>query len=121
MRRYAAKDRVEILAEHLKEQFIPHPALDSREVASHQEQIERRIQEFLSTPVPPLLGDYYVSLAETTVVSFLESRSFFVAVEDTTLDLPPIRAGVSHANCSSPCLYSVFTDDISTLAGQLQD
>ncbi|GBP89928.1 RNA-directed DNA polymerase from mobile element jockey [Eumeta japonica] len=287
-RRYAAKERAEILAEHLEEQFTPHTPSDTPEAASHHVQVERRVEEFLMAPVPPLPGDYFVSPAETgkmisrlpkrkapgpdgiptaairqlprramvamtrlfngilrtghfpknwkmgrviaipkagkdprlatsqrpitllshiaklferialrrllrhliprqeqfgfrsghsttlqlarvlhhmaaehnrgrrtvgvfldiekafdrvwhpglvfkllntqippalvrTVASFLEGRSFFVAVEDSTSDPRPIHAGVPQGSCLSPCLYGVYTDDIPTLAGQLQD
>ncbi|GBP14564.1 RNA-directed DNA polymerase from mobile element jockey [Eumeta japonica] len=65
MRRYAVKDRAEILAEHSEEQFTPHPASDSREATSHQEGVERYVREFLSAPVPSLPGNYYVSPVET--------------------------------------------------------
>ncbi|GBP15325.1 Probable RNA-directed DNA polymerase from transposon X-element [Eumeta japonica] len=65
MRRYATKDRAEILAEHLEKQFIPHPSSYSLAATSHQEEVERRLREFLSAPVPPLPGDYYVFPAET--------------------------------------------------------
>ncbi|GBP59857.1 RNA-directed DNA polymerase from mobile element jockey [Eumeta japonica] len=51
----------------------------------------------------------------------MEGRSFFVAVEDTTSDPRLIHAGVPQGSCLSPCLYGVYTDDIPTLAGQLQD
>ncbi|GBP77005.1 RNA-directed DNA polymerase from mobile element jockey [Eumeta japonica] len=64
MRRYAAKDRAEILADHLEEQFTLHPELDSHTATSHQEEVERRVREFLSTLVPPLPGNYYVSPME---------------------------------------------------------
>ncbi|GBP09161.1 hypothetical protein EVAR_4036_1 [Eumeta japonica] len=69
MRHYATQNRAEILAEYLEEQFTPHPTSDLRE-ASHQTQVERRIQEFLSAPVPPLPGDYYISPAETAKAIF---------------------------------------------------
>ncbi|GBP47638.1 RNA-directed DNA polymerase from mobile element jockey [Eumeta japonica] len=287
-RRYAARERAEILAEHLEEQFTPHTPSDTPEAASHHVQVERRVEEFRMAPVPPLPGDYFVSPAETgkmisrlpkrkapgpdgiptaairqlprramvamtrlfngilrtghfpknwkmgrviaipkagkdprlatsqrpitllshiaklferialrrllrhltprqeqfgfrsghsttlqlarvlhhmaaehnrgrrtvgvfldiekafdrvwhpglvfkllntqippalirTVASFLEGRSFFVAVEDATSDPRPIHAGVPQGSCLSPCLYGVYTDDIPTLAGQLQD
>ncbi|GBP20759.1 hypothetical protein EVAR_14485_1 [Eumeta japonica] len=38
MRRYAAKDRVEILAEHLEEQFTLHPASDSHSIVRHHKE-----------------------------------------------------------------------------------
>ncbi|GBP24039.1 RNA-directed DNA polymerase from mobile element jockey [Eumeta japonica] len=69
--------------------------------------------KLLNTQIPPALV--------RTVASFLEGRSFFVAVEDATSDPRPIHAGVPQGSCLSPCLYGVYTDDIPTLAGQLQD
>ncbi|GBP31516.1 RNA-directed DNA polymerase from mobile element jockey [Eumeta japonica] len=56
-----------------------------------------------------------------TVASFLKDRNFYVNVEDTTSDSHPISAGVSQGSCLSPCLYAVYTNDIPTLADQLQD
>ncbi|GBP27932.1 RNA-directed DNA polymerase from mobile element jockey [Eumeta japonica] len=56
-----------------------------------------------------------------TVASFVEGRSFFVAVEDGTSDPRPIHAGVPQGSCLSPCLYGVYTIDIPTLADQLKD
>ncbi|GBP61146.1 RNA-directed DNA polymerase from mobile element jockey [Eumeta japonica] len=56
-----------------------------------------------------------------TVVSFLGGARFFVAVEDVTSDPRPICAGVLQGIFLSPCLYAVFTDDISTHPDQLQD
>ncbi|GBP33593.1 hypothetical protein EVAR_32091_1 [Eumeta japonica] len=64
MRRYAAKDRAEILAEHLEEQFTLHPASDSHSIVRHHEEVEHRVREFLSAPIPSLPGDY-VSPTET--------------------------------------------------------
>ncbi|GBP76966.1 hypothetical protein EVAR_63313_1 [Eumeta japonica] len=49
MRRYAVKDRMEVLAEYLEEQFTLHPASDLCESASNHEQVERCVQEFLSS------------------------------------------------------------------------
>ncbi|GBP14224.1 hypothetical protein EVAR_7650_1 [Eumeta japonica] len=62
--------QTEILAEHLKEQFTPHPTSDSLETASHPVRVERHVQAFLGAPVPPLSGDYFVSLAETVKTFF---------------------------------------------------
>ncbi|GBP22862.1 RNA-directed DNA polymerase from mobile element jockey [Eumeta japonica] len=55
-----------------------------------------------------------------TVASFLKDRDFYVTVEDATSDPRPIRAGVPQGSCLSPCLYTVYTDDIPTLTDQLQ-
>ncbi|GBP28750.1 RNA-directed DNA polymerase from mobile element jockey [Eumeta japonica] len=74
MRRYAAKDRAEILAEHLEEQFTLHPASDSHSIVRHHEEIEHRVREFLSAPIPSLLGDYYVSPTETRSIFRLPKR-----------------------------------------------
>ncbi|GBP88903.1 RNA-directed DNA polymerase from mobile element jockey [Eumeta japonica] len=220
--RFAAKDRVKILAEHLEEQFTPHTPSDTPEAAPHHVQVERLVEEFLMAPVPPLpeledgpchchtesrqgprlatsqrpitLLSHIAKLFERialrrllrhltprqeqfgfrsghsttlqlarvlhhmaaehnrvvvpsvfldiegvrpsvapglvfkllntqippalvrTVASFLEGRSFFVAVEDATSDPRPIHAGVPQGSCLSPCLYGVYTDDIPTLA-----
>ncbi|GBP81820.1 RNA-directed DNA polymerase from mobile element jockey [Eumeta japonica] len=65
MCRYAKKDRVKILAEHLEEQFTLHPASESHVATSHREEMENRVREFLLAPVLPLPGNYYVFLAET--------------------------------------------------------
>ncbi|GBP87700.1 Probable RNA-directed DNA polymerase from transposon BS [Eumeta japonica] len=62
--RYAAKDLAEILVEHLEEQFTPHPPSCTPETASHHAQVKRQVQEFLTAPVPPLPGNYFVSPAE---------------------------------------------------------
>ncbi|GBP30173.1 RNA-directed DNA polymerase from mobile element jockey [Eumeta japonica] len=69
--------------------------------------------KLLNTQIPPALV--------RTVASFLEGRSFFVAVEDATSDPRSIHTGVPQGSCLSPCLYGVYTDDIPTLASQLQD
>ncbi|GBP16319.1 Probable RNA-directed DNA polymerase from transposon X-element [Eumeta japonica] len=64
-RRYATKDWVEILAEHLEEQFTSHLASNSHTIIAHHEEMELRVREFLSAPIPQLPVDYYVSPAET--------------------------------------------------------
>ncbi|GBP89418.1 RNA-directed DNA polymerase from mobile element jockey [Eumeta japonica] len=61
------------------------------------------------------------SVLVQTVASFLKYRSFFVAVKDATSDPRPVHAEVSQSSCLSPCLYAIYTDDIPTLAVQLQD
>ncbi|GBP41085.1 RNA-directed DNA polymerase from mobile element jockey [Eumeta japonica] len=48
-------------------------------------------------------------------------RNFYVTVEGVTLGPRPISVGVSQGSCLSPYLYAVFTDNIPTLADQLQD
>ncbi|GBP68760.1 Voltage-dependent L-type calcium channel subunit beta-2 [Eumeta japonica] len=55
-----------------------------------------------------------------TVASFIVGRSFIVMVEDAILDPLPICAGVPQDNYLSRYLYASFTDDIPTLADQLQ-
>ncbi|GBP94618.1 RNA-directed DNA polymerase from mobile element jockey [Eumeta japonica] len=70
MRRYAAKDRAEILAEHLEKQFTLHPASDSHSIVRHHEEVEHRVRKFLSAPIPSLPGDYYVSPTETARAIF---------------------------------------------------
>ncbi|GBP10877.1 Probable RNA-directed DNA polymerase from transposon X-element [Eumeta japonica] len=70
VRRYAAKDRAEILAEHLKEQFILHPAPDLHSIVRHHAEVKHRVREFLSAPIPPLPGDYYVFPTETAWTIF---------------------------------------------------
>ncbi|GBP67644.1 RNA-directed DNA polymerase from mobile element jockey [Eumeta japonica] len=70
MRGYATKDRAEILAEHLEEQFTLHPASDSHSIVKHHEEVEHRVREFLSAPIPSLPGDYYVSPTETAGAIF---------------------------------------------------
>ncbi|GBP22132.1 RNA-directed DNA polymerase from mobile element jockey [Eumeta japonica] len=70
-------------------------------------------------------GSLYRLLANTqilpalvrTVALFLERRSFFIAVEDATLDPRPIRTGVPQGRFLSLCLYAV----VPILAGQLQN
>ncbi|GBP49624.1 RNA-directed DNA polymerase from mobile element jockey [Eumeta japonica] len=54
------------------------------------------------------------------VASFLEGCNFYVTVEDVTSDPRPISAKVPQGSCLSPFLYAVCTDDIPTLADQLQ-
>ncbi|GBP53055.1 RNA-directed DNA polymerase from mobile element jockey [Eumeta japonica] len=67
----------------------------------------------MNTQIPPALM--------RAVASFLEGCSFFVAIEDATLDPRPIPAEGPQGSCLSPCLYALYTDDILTIAGQLQD
>ncbi|GBP74243.1 RNA-directed DNA polymerase from mobile element jockey [Eumeta japonica] len=71
------------------------------------------LRELVNTQIPPALV--------RTVASFLKGRSFYVTVEDATLDPRPICAGIPQGSCLSPGFNAVFTDDIPTLAGQLQD
>ncbi|GBP69446.1 RNA-directed DNA polymerase from mobile element jockey [Eumeta japonica] len=62
---HSCPNQPEILAEHLEEQFTPHQLSGTPEAASHYAQEERQVQEFLTAPMPPLPGDYFVSPAET--------------------------------------------------------
>ncbi|GBP53745.1 RNA-directed DNA polymerase from mobile element jockey [Eumeta japonica] len=71
------------------------------------------LYKLMNTQIPPALI--------RSVASFLEGRSFFVAVEDATSDPQPIHTGVRQDSCLLPCLYALYTDEIFTLAGQLQD
>ncbi|GBP33313.1 RNA-directed DNA polymerase from mobile element jockey [Eumeta japonica] len=54
------------------------------------------------------------------VANFLQRRSFCVAVDDVLSAPRPIEAGVPQG-CLSPELYAVYTDDIPTLHGHLED
>ncbi|GBP24133.1 hypothetical protein EVAR_27358_1 [Eumeta japonica] len=60
-----ASHRRQILRSGALHSSLPTPGRDSREATSHQEEIERRVREFLLALMPPLPGDYYVSPAET--------------------------------------------------------
>ncbi|GBP76203.1 RNA-directed DNA polymerase from mobile element jockey [Eumeta japonica] len=68
------------------------------------------------------LIDTSLSPALTKVVAnFLQRRSFCVAVDDVLSAPRPIEAGVPQGSCLSPELYAVYTDDIPTLHGHLED
>ncbi|CAG5055373.1 unnamed protein product [Parnassius apollo] len=59
---YDAKGRADILVEHFEEQFMPNPA--SAEFMELHARKESRVQEFLSSPAPPLAGEWFISPAE---------------------------------------------------------
>ncbi|GBP16289.1 RNA-directed DNA polymerase from mobile element jockey [Eumeta japonica] len=67
----------------------------------------------VNTKIPPVLM--------LTVASFLEGRSFLVVVKGVTSDPCPFHAEVTKGSCLSRCLCATFTDDIPSLAGQLQN
>ncbi|GBP31070.1 RNA-directed DNA polymerase from mobile element jockey [Eumeta japonica] len=71
------------------------------------------IYKLMDTSLPPALT--------RVVANFLQRRSFCVAVDDVLSAPRPIRAGVSQGSCLSPELYAVYTDDIPTLHGNLED
>ncbi|GBP54298.1 RNA-directed DNA polymerase from mobile element jockey [Eumeta japonica] len=71
------------------------------------------IYKLMDTSLPPALT--------RVVANFLQRRSFCVAVDDVLSALRPIRAGVPQGSCLSPELYAVYTDDIPTLHGHLED
>ncbi|GBP58158.1 RNA-directed DNA polymerase from mobile element jockey [Eumeta japonica] len=61
-------------------------------------------------------GDTSLPPALTRVVtSFLQRRSFCVAIDDVLSASRPIRAGVPQSICLSPKLYALYTDDIPLL------
>ncbi|GBP51942.1 RNA-directed DNA polymerase from mobile element jockey [Eumeta japonica] len=71
------------------------------------------IHKLLDTSLPPALT--------RVITSFLQRRSFCVAVDDVLSAPRPIRAGVSQGSSLSPELYALYTDDIPTLRGHLKD
>ncbi|GBP21510.1 RNA-directed DNA polymerase from mobile element jockey [Eumeta japonica] len=71
------------------------------------------IYKLMDTSLPPALI--------RVVANFLQRRSFCVAVDDVLSAPRPIRAGVPQGSCLSPELYAVYTDDIPTLHGHLED
>ncbi|GBP18014.1 RNA-directed DNA polymerase from mobile element jockey [Eumeta japonica] len=73
----------------------------------------RLLFKLIDNQIPPALV--------RIVGSFLKDRDFYITVEDTTSDPHLISAGVPEGSCLSPCLYAVCTNDIPTLADQLQD
>ncbi|KAA5549930.1 reverse transcriptase family protein, partial [Pseudomonas aeruginosa] len=52
--------------------------------------------------------------------SYLEGRTFFVAVEGARSSVRPITAGVPQGSVLSPILYALYTNDIPTLEGHLR-
>ncbi|GBP72157.1 hypothetical protein EVAR_49748_1 [Eumeta japonica] len=54
VRRYDAKTRVEVIAEHLAEQFTPNPPATSPNLQEHHAQVRYRVEEFMATAPPPL-------------------------------------------------------------------
>ncbi|GBP93605.1 RNA-directed DNA polymerase from mobile element jockey [Eumeta japonica] len=71
------------------------------------------IHKLMDTPLPPAFI--------RVVVSFLQRRSFCVAV-DVVLSAPrPIRAEISRGSYLSPELYVLYTDDIPTLRDHLEN
>ncbi|GBP57009.1 tRNA (guanine-N(7)-)-methyltransferase [Eumeta japonica] len=72
-----------------------------------------RGKDLLDTPLPPALIK--------VIAGFLQRRSFCVAVYDVLSASRPIRAGVPQGSCLSLELYAVYTNDIPTLRGHLED
>ncbi|KAA5588664.1 reverse transcriptase family protein, partial [Pseudomonas aeruginosa] len=52
--------------------------------------------------------------------SYLEGRSFLVAVEGAKSSVRPVTAGVPQGSVLAPVLYALYTNDIPTLEGNLQ-
>ncbi|TLM35262.1 reverse transcriptase family protein, partial [Acinetobacter baumannii] len=52
--------------------------------------------------------------------SYLEGRSFLVAVEGAKSSVRPVTAGVPQGSVLAPFLYALYTNDIPTLEGNLQ-
>ncbi|GBP30483.1 RNA-directed DNA polymerase from mobile element jockey [Eumeta japonica] len=71
------------------------------------------IHKLLDNPLPPVLI--------IVVAGFLQRRSFGVAVDNVLSAPRSIRAGVPQGSCLSPELYALYTDDILTLRGHLED
>ncbi|GBP92478.1 RNA-directed DNA polymerase from mobile element jockey [Eumeta japonica] len=71
------------------------------------------IYKLIDTSLPPALTK--------VVANFLQRRSFCVAVDGVLSAPRPIEAGVPQGSCLSPELYAVYTDDIPTLHGHLED
>ncbi|GBP26368.1 RNA-directed DNA polymerase from mobile element jockey [Eumeta japonica] len=69
-RRYPKRDRAEIIADHLEERFVSPLISNSSCVTVHHAQLACREQEFVSTPMPPLPGDYFVSLSKIAKAIF---------------------------------------------------
>lgn len=71
------------------------------------------IFKLLDTEVPPALI--------RVVASFLSNRSFTVQVSEAQSVRRPIAAGVPQGSCLSPTLYALYTNDIPTLEGNLEE
>lgn len=69
--------------------------------------------KLLDAGVPPMIGQI--------VASFLEDRRFFVSVENAHSQTKAISAGVPQGSCLSPVLYALYTNDIPTLEGHLEE
>ncbi|GBP53955.1 Probable RNA-directed DNA polymerase from transposon X-element [Eumeta japonica] len=63
IRRYDAKARAEVIAEHLAEQFTPNPPATSSNLQKHYTQVRKRVEEFMATTSPPLPGDLIITPA----------------------------------------------------------
>ncbi|CAH2106216.1 unnamed protein product [Euphydryas editha] len=73
----------------------------------------RLLAKMINTTTPPTIV--------RVVASFLEGRSFHVSVEGVNSRPRPIRAGVPQGRCLSPCIFAVYTDDISTHRDHLRE
>ncbi|GBP31069.1 Probable RNA-directed DNA polymerase from transposon X-element [Eumeta japonica] len=63
VRRYDAKARAEVIAEHLAEQFTPNPPATSPNLQKHHAQVRYRVEEFMATAPSPLPGDLFITPA----------------------------------------------------------
>ncbi|GBP19577.1 RNA-directed DNA polymerase from mobile element jockey [Eumeta japonica] len=70
------------------------------------------IHKLLDTSPPPA--------CTIVIASFLQRRSFCVAVDDVLSAPRPIRSGLPQGSCLSPELYALYTDDIPTLRDHLE-
>ncbi|GBP21560.1 RNA-directed DNA polymerase from mobile element jockey [Eumeta japonica] len=68
-----------------------------------------------------LLKTQLLPVLTKIIASFLRDRSFCVVVEEALSAHRPIRAEVPQGSCPSPSLFAAFTDDVSTLQGQLEE
>ncbi|GBP81580.1 RNA-directed DNA polymerase from mobile element jockey [Eumeta japonica] len=71
------------------------------------------LYKLMNTSLPPALTQI--------IASFLWHRSFYVVAEESFSAPCPIRAGVPQSSCLLPCLFAIFTDDIPTLPGHLEE